>query len=144
MHLKRACPTSAMCTGSPSREVHASRESPESPHISRGLLLAPRGGRPAFQLAQCGCRFFSGFLHWHPLLAGLDYAWRMEPDVHYLCDMTAYDPFVFMQACACAPCPAACCELRMPCASGLVPSILQSHDPSADSGRATRLFKACK
>jgi hypothetical protein len=48
--------------------------------------------------AHCKCRFFSGFLQWHPLLAGLDYAWRMEPDVHYYCDMTAYDPFIFMQA----------------------------------------------
>ena len=44
------------------------------------------------------CRYFSGFAHWHPLLRDLDFAWRMEPDVHFYCDMTSYDPFVFMQA----------------------------------------------
>lgn len=44
-----------------------------------------------------GCRYFSGFLAWHPLLRGLDYYWRMEPDVHYYCDLD-YDPFAFMQA----------------------------------------------
>lgn len=60
--------------------------------------------------ALCACRYLSGFWQWHPLLAGLDYAWRMEPNVHYYCDMTAYDPFIFMQACTCSPCPACSCD----------------------------------
>ncbi|KAJ2159443.1 hypothetical protein GGH15_005061 [Coemansia sp. RSA 562] len=42
------------------------------------------------------CRFQSGYLHRHPLLADLDFYWRIEPDVEYYCDMN-YDPFVFMQ-----------------------------------------------
>lgn len=42
------------------------------------------------------CRFYSGFFHQHPLLQGFDYYWRMEPDVHYYCDLD-YDPFVFME-----------------------------------------------
>lgn len=41
-------------------------------------------------------RYFSGFAHWHPLLAGFDFYWRMEPDVQYLCDLS-YDPFLYMQ-----------------------------------------------
>lgn len=42
------------------------------------------------------CRFYSGFFHLHPLLSEFDYYWRMEPDVHYYCDLD-YDPFVFME-----------------------------------------------
>lgn len=42
------------------------------------------------------CRFYSGFFHQHPLLQEFDYYWRMEPDVHYYCDLD-YDPFVFME-----------------------------------------------
>ena len=42
------------------------------------------------------CRYFSGFFYHHPLLADVDYYWRIEPDVHYYCDLD-YDPFVFMQ-----------------------------------------------
>lgn len=42
------------------------------------------------------CRFFSGFFQHHPLLQEFDYYWRMEPNVHYHCDLD-YDPFVFME-----------------------------------------------
>lgn len=42
------------------------------------------------------CRYFSGFFYRHPLLADFDYYWRMEPDVHYYCDLD-YDPFLYMQ-----------------------------------------------
>ncbi|KAJ2558886.1 hypothetical protein EV175_000590 [Coemansia sp. RSA 1933] len=42
------------------------------------------------------CRFQSGYLHRHPLLANLDYYWRIEPDVEYYCDIE-YDPFVYMR-----------------------------------------------
>ena len=45
------------------------------------------------------CRYFSGFIHKHPLLKEFDYYWRMEPDVHYYCDLD-YDPFLFMQVCS--------------------------------------------
>ena len=46
------------------------------------------------------CRYFSGFFYHHPLLADVDYYWRIEPDVHYYCDLD-YDPFVFMQQRCC-------------------------------------------
>ena len=42
------------------------------------------------------CRYYSGFFHLHPLLKEFDYYWRMEPDVHYYCDLD-YDPFLYMQ-----------------------------------------------
>ncbi|CDS03762.1 hypothetical protein LRAMOSA01163 [Lichtheimia ramosa] len=42
------------------------------------------------------CRFNSGFFYHHPLLASYDYYWRVEPGVHFYCDID-YDPFVFMQ-----------------------------------------------
>ncbi|KAJ2784642.1 hypothetical protein GGI15_002196 [Coemansia interrupta] len=42
------------------------------------------------------CRFQSGFVYKHPLLKDLDYYWRIEPDVHYFCDID-YDPFLFMK-----------------------------------------------
>ncbi|BDA47839.1 Glycolipid 2-alpha-mannosyltransferase 2 [Coccomyxa sp. Obi] len=42
------------------------------------------------------CRYYSGFFHLHPLLQEFDYYWRMEPDVHYYCDLD-YDPFLYMQ-----------------------------------------------
>ncbi|KAJ1951170.1 hypothetical protein FBU59_000322 [Linderina macrospora] len=42
------------------------------------------------------CRFQSGFMHKHPLLAELEFYWRIEPDVEFFCDQE-YDPFVFMK-----------------------------------------------
>ncbi|KAJ2530994.1 hypothetical protein GGH20_001651, partial [Coemansia sp. RSA 1937] len=42
------------------------------------------------------CRFQSGFVFKHPLLQDLEYYWRIEPDVHYFCDID-YDPFVYMK-----------------------------------------------
>ncbi|KAJ2726647.1 alpha 1,2-mannosyltransferase 2.4.1 [Coemansia sp. Benny D115] len=42
------------------------------------------------------CRFQSGFIHKHPLLKNLDYYWRIEPSVHYYCDIP-YDPFRYMR-----------------------------------------------
>jgi len=41
------------------------------------------------------CRFFSGFFFHHPLLQNYRYAWRVEPGVHYHCDVN-FDPFVFL------------------------------------------------
>ena len=38
----------------------------------------------------------SGFFQFHPLLRDFDFYWRMEPDVHYYCDLD-YDPFLYMQ-----------------------------------------------
>ena len=50
------------------------------------------------------CRYFSGFFYHHPLLTDVDYYWRIEPDVHYYCDID-YDPFLFMQQrCGCHQC----------------------------------------
>lgn len=51
------------------------------------------GGKASYHFM---CRFYSGFFHRHPLLQEFDYYWRMEPDVHYYCDLD-YDPFVFME-----------------------------------------------
>ncbi|KAJ2078313.1 hypothetical protein H4R24_004570, partial [Coemansia sp. RSA 988] len=42
------------------------------------------------------CRFQSGFLHKHPLLKDLEFYWRLEPDVHYFCNID-YDPFLYMK-----------------------------------------------
>ncbi|KAI7860529.1 glycolipid 2-alpha-mannosyltransferase-domain-containing protein [Circinella umbellata] len=42
------------------------------------------------------CRFNSGFFYNHPLVAKYDYYWRVEPGVHFFCDLD-YDPFVYMQ-----------------------------------------------
>lgn len=56
----------------------------------RGILY---GGRESYHHM---CRYFSGFIHKHPLLKEYDYYWRMEPDVHYYCDLD-YDPFLYMK-----------------------------------------------
>ncbi|CEI99035.1 hypothetical protein RMCBS344292_13129 [Rhizopus microsporus] len=42
------------------------------------------------------CRFNSGFFYKHPLLQQYDYYWRVEPGVHFYCDLD-YDPFTFMR-----------------------------------------------
>ena len=41
------------------------------------------------------CRWNSGFFYLHPALAAYDYYWRVEPDVHFFCDIP-YDPFRFL------------------------------------------------
>ncbi|KAJ2490385.1 alpha 1,2-mannosyltransferase 2.4.1 [Coemansia sp. RSA 2050] len=51
------------------------------------------GGSYSYRLM---CRYQSGFIHKHPLLANLDYYWRMEPGVKYYCNLP-YDPFRFMR-----------------------------------------------
>jgi len=42
------------------------------------------------------CRFNSGFFFKHPLLQKYRYYWRIEPDVHFHCNID-YDPFLLMQ-----------------------------------------------
>ncbi|KAJ7576427.1 glycosyltransferase family 15 protein [Mycena floridula] len=42
------------------------------------------------------CRFNSGFFFKHPLVQKYRWYWRIEPDVHFHCDVD-YDPFLFMQ-----------------------------------------------
>ncbi|KAL3420737.1 glycolipid 2-alpha-mannosyltransferase [Phlyctema vagabunda] len=42
------------------------------------------------------CRWNSGFFYKHPALQDYDYYWRVEPDVHYYCDID-YDVFRFMR-----------------------------------------------
>ncbi|KAI0067471.1 glycosyltransferase family 15 protein [Artomyces pyxidatus] len=42
------------------------------------------------------CRFNSGFFYRHELLLPYKYYWRVEPDVHFHCDMSV-DPFLYMQ-----------------------------------------------
>jgi alpha 1,2-mannosyltransferase len=42
-------------------------------------------------------RWQSGLFYLHPALASYDYYWRVEPDVHFFCDIP-YDPFAFMAA----------------------------------------------
>ncbi|KAI1616039.1 glycosyltransferase family 15 protein [Exophiala viscosa] len=40
-------------------------------------------------------RWNSGFFYNHPALADYQYYWRVEPDVHFFCDIP-YDPFAFL------------------------------------------------
>jgi alpha 1,2-mannosyltransferase len=42
------------------------------------------------------CRFNSGFFFKHPLMQKYRWYWRIEPDVHFHCDIN-YDPFKFME-----------------------------------------------
>ncbi|TRM59913.1 nucleotide-diphospho-sugar transferase [Schizophyllum amplum] len=42
------------------------------------------------------CRFNSGFFYRHPLMLKYRYYWRIEPEVHFHCDIN-FDPFLFMQ-----------------------------------------------
>ncbi|PVU98721.1 hypothetical protein BB559_001327 [Furculomyces boomerangus] len=42
------------------------------------------------------CRFNSGFFYKHPLLADLEFYWRLEPDIDFYCDID-YDPFKMMK-----------------------------------------------
>ncbi|KAK9467731.1 glycosyl transferase [Lipomyces arxii] len=42
------------------------------------------------------CRWNSGFFYKHPILDDYDWYWRVEPDVHFFCDID-YDPFSFME-----------------------------------------------
>jgi len=42
------------------------------------------------------CRFNSGFFFKHPLMLKYRWYWRIEPDVHFHCDIN-HDPFKFME-----------------------------------------------
>lgn len=42
------------------------------------------------------CRWNSGFFYHHPALRDYDFYWRVEPDVHFFCDVN-YDIFRFMR-----------------------------------------------
>ena len=42
------------------------------------------------------CRFNSGFFYRHPLLQQFKWYWRVEPDVHFRCDID-FDPFRYME-----------------------------------------------
>ncbi|KAI0358003.1 glycosyltransferase family 15 protein [Trametes cingulata] len=42
------------------------------------------------------CRFNSGFFYKHPLVQPYKWYWRVEPNVHFPCDID-YDPFVYME-----------------------------------------------
>ncbi|KAF2094669.1 nucleotide-diphospho-sugar transferase [Rhizodiscina lignyota] len=42
------------------------------------------------------CRWNSGFFYKHPRLLDFDFYWRVEPDVHFYCDID-YDVFRFMR-----------------------------------------------
>ncbi|EIM84738.1 glycosyl transferase [Stereum hirsutum FP-91666 SS1] len=43
------------------------------------------------------CRFNSGFFFKHEFLQQYRWYWRVEPDIHFHCDID-FDPFVYMQA----------------------------------------------
>ncbi|EFN54565.1 hypothetical protein CHLNCDRAFT_10179, partial [Chlorella variabilis] len=57
----------------------------------------PYGGSESYRFM---CRYFSGFFFDHPLLEGFDWYWRVEPDVHFMCNLPGRerDPFRHMQA----------------------------------------------
>ncbi|KAF4623876.1 hypothetical protein D9613_002386 [Agrocybe pediades] len=42
------------------------------------------------------CRFNSGFFFRHPLMQKYKWYWRIEPDVHFHCDIL-FDPFLYME-----------------------------------------------
>lgn len=42
------------------------------------------------------CRWNSGKFYHHPALEGMDYYWRVEPNVHFFCDVD-YDVFRYMR-----------------------------------------------
>jgi len=42
------------------------------------------------------CRYNSGFFYRHPLMLKYRWYWRIEPDVHFHCDINR-DPFLFME-----------------------------------------------
>ncbi|KAF8797772.1 glycosyltransferase family 15 protein [Phlegmacium glaucopus] len=42
------------------------------------------------------CRFNSGFFFKHPLMLKYRWYWRIEPNVHFHCDIS-YDPFLYME-----------------------------------------------
>lgn len=42
------------------------------------------------------CRYYSGFFMHHELVQKYEYYWRVEPDVHFFCDID-FDPFLFMK-----------------------------------------------
>ncbi|KAG7085494.1 hypothetical protein E1B28_003057 [Marasmius oreades] len=42
------------------------------------------------------CRFNSGFFFRHPLMLKYRWYWRIEPDIHYHCDVN-FDPFLFLE-----------------------------------------------
>ncbi|KAF6747525.1 alpha-1,2-mannosyltransferase [Ephemerocybe angulata] len=42
------------------------------------------------------CRFNSGYFFRHPLMLKYRWYWRIEPDVHFHCDIN-HDPFLYMQ-----------------------------------------------
>ena len=109
--------------------------------VQQGVLY---GGRESYHHM---CRYFSGFFYRHKLLQKYDYYWRMEPDVHYYCDLD-YDPFLYMQVWAtstgcmmmgapsrldrCVDAPSAVVGLAGPCNwSGLAVSVawLVGSDP---------------
>jgi alpha 1,2-mannosyltransferase len=76
------------------------------PHINTTLAAElrsaarrrmPYGGSESYRFM---CRYFSGFFFDHPLLERFEWYWRVEPDVHFMCDLPGitHDPFRHMQA----------------------------------------------
>ncbi|KAK1219538.1 hypothetical protein PQX77_017726 [Marasmius sp. AFHP31] len=67
-------------------KAKASRKKMEEENIIYGGSLSYRNM----------CRFNSGFFFRHPLMLKYRWYWRIEPDVHYHCDVN-FDPFLFME-----------------------------------------------
>ncbi|KAI0630595.1 glycosyltransferase family 15 protein [Trametes polyzona] len=53
----------------------------------------PYGGSLAYRNM---CRFNSGFFYRHPMVLPYKWYWRVEPDVHFPCNIN-YDPFLLME-----------------------------------------------
>ncbi|KAI0324225.1 glycosyltransferase family 15 protein [Cubamyces sp. BRFM 1775] len=53
----------------------------------------PYGGSVSYRNM---CRFNSGFFYRHPILEQFKWYWRVEPDVHFHCDID-FDPFLYME-----------------------------------------------
>ncbi|KAK7679002.1 hypothetical protein QCA50_017946 [Cerrena zonata] len=64
----------------------AARKKMEDDHIIYGGSLSYRNM----------CRFNSGFFYRNPILQNYRWYWRVEPDVHFHCEID-YDPFLYME-----------------------------------------------
>ncbi|ODV89138.1 glycosyltransferase family 15 protein [Tortispora caseinolytica NRRL Y-17796] len=68
------------------KQVYENLKTANSRNILYGALLSYRHM----------CRYNSGFFYKHPMLLEYDWYWRVEPDVHFWCDVE-YDVFTYMK-----------------------------------------------
>ncbi|KAK5947082.1 hypothetical protein PMZ80_001228 [Knufia obscura] len=80
----------------PSHWKPATHISPTRFHSSLSYLGTLGVGKGYLLSYRNMCRWNSGFFYQHPALSSYSYYWRVEPDVHFFCDIP-YDPFRFLR-----------------------------------------------